>query len=83
MVVNLVILKGADSVAYHLKRQGPDCVEVACSETVDTSRPPAFITGCLPCDPQLGLFENEVSTFLRFQISCLSQRNLSLKPSVA
>lgn len=37
----------------------------------------------LPTHSPLALFEMEVSTFLHFPISCLSQGNIDLKPSTA
>jgi hypothetical protein len=75
VVVNLVIPKGITYVStLH--------VEVACSEMVDTSGLPASITSCHPRDPPLAHFKNkEVSTFLHFPMSYLSQENLELKPS--
>jgi hypothetical protein len=57
---------------------------VARSVTIDTSGPPASVTSCPPRDPPLVHFENkEVSTFLHFPISYLSQGNHDLKPSTA
>jgi hypothetical protein len=55
---------------------------MAHSEMVDTSEPPASITSCLPQNPPLAHLKNvEVSTFLNFPISYLSQGNLDLKHS--
>jgi hypothetical protein len=75
----------ADSASYHLKKTGNGFrVEVARSEPVENSGPPASVMSCLPCDPPSGHFENkEVSTFLHFPIRYLSQGNLGLKPSTA
>jgi hypothetical protein len=59
VVVNLVIPKGADSVSHHLKKLGNGLsVEVAHSETANTSGPPASVTIRLRRGPPLAHFEN-------------------------
>jgi hypothetical protein len=83
-VCYLIIANGRRFCILPLEKPGNGLrVNVASSEPLDTSGPPAFVTSRLFRNPPSAYFENEVSSVLHFPIGCLSQGNLHLKRSTA